>query len=135
MMERSKAEFRAMRETLGITQQSLAARVGVKPLSVKRWESPKYEQHAPERVWILLDDLMHEHEQAVAQALAQAGERETLCYWMSAHDYADRELVLPEDPMTWTEANAAQRSAAEALRLAGVDVSWVDAYEAEHPAG
>ena len=45
-MNRNKATFRAMRETLGLTQQSLADRLNVKVLSVKRWEMPKYPQQA-----------------------------------------------------------------------------------------
>ena len=54
---RNKQEFRALRELAGITQQSLAKELDVNPLSVKRWESPKYPQQAPTEAWQFLDNL------------------------------------------------------------------------------
>jgi DNA-binding transcriptional regulator YiaG len=39
-MDRTKAEFRAIRETVGMTQGMLADALGVEQRSVRRWESP-----------------------------------------------------------------------------------------------
>ena len=44
----NKAEFRAMREMVGMTQATLADALGVEVRSVKRWESPSAPQVPPE---------------------------------------------------------------------------------------
>lgn len=127
-MERTKAEFRATREALGITQQSLADELGVKILSVKRWEQPKYPQHATARVWELFADLLDMQESAVRDALMTAGDAVELPYWMSAKDFDD--LADEKEPGTsWTEANATRRAIAQDLRAHGVTVTWYDAAE------
>lgn len=125
-MERNKATFRAMRETLGITQQSLANELGVKQLSVKRWEIPHYPQQAPDRAWELLEDLMARRASEVAKAAEAAGESVSLPYWMSAQDFDD--LAEDDEPgATWTEANATRRAIAQELRARRVKVTWHDA--------
>lgn len=48
-MIRTKADFRALRESLGMTQQDVADEAGVAVRTVKRWESPDG-QDAPEDV-------------------------------------------------------------------------------------
>lgn len=139
-MERSKAEFRAMRETLGITQQSLAQELGVKPLSVKRWESPKYPQQAPGDAWSLLDDLEREQIESCSAAIAKASQRPReatgqarqveVPYWSSAADY---EASRGSDGLTWTEANATSRRLAAVLLDRGLSVVWVDGTSCEDP--
>ena len=42
-MARGKADFAALRETVGLTQAALAEELGVNPRSVKRWEQPGME--------------------------------------------------------------------------------------------
>lgn len=131
---RTKAEFRAMRETLGITQQRLANDLGVKVLSIKRWESPKYPQTAPGDAWELLDDLMDVQDSAVSSALAivqgmqdETGKRPnevTLPYWSSQSDYLEHHYV--EDDGDWTEVNATNRRVSSLLRWLGFEVRWVD---------
>ena len=132
---RTKAEFRATRELLGITQQGLADELGVKVLSVKRWESPKYPQHAPDGVWEFLDDLMTAQDDAVCIAIAQVrriGEEQgrmphevVLPYWSSQQDYREHHFD-PDDGATWTEVNAANRRIAIVLKDRGIKVRWVD---------
>lgn len=56
----TKADFRAMRERLGLTQQDVADAVGVRVLAVKRWERPGLPE-PPEDAWEhleVMDDLM-----------------------------------------------------------------------------
>lgn len=128
MEERTKSEFRALRESLGITQQTLADRLGVKILSVKRWEQPKYPQKAPGRVWEMLYDLLEVQTEHIRAALTNAPEAVTLPYWMSAADFDD--LAGEDEPAaTWTEANATRRAVAQALEMHGVAVYWRDAAE------
>lgn len=125
-MNRNKATFRAMRETLGLTQQSLADRLNVKVLSVKRWEMPKYPQQAPNRVWQLLEDLQTVQDAHVSKATETGADDVTLPYWMSAQDFTD--FAGESEPAeTWTEANATRRAIAQALREDGHNVTWHDA--------
>lgn len=137
---RTKAEFRALRETLGLTQQTLADELGVKILSVKRWESPKYPQQAPEDAWKLLDDLESDQIAACSAAIAKAaqmlrsvsGEQQPVQvpYWSSAADY---ELVRGSEGITWTEANATSRRLAAILADRGVSVLFADGATCEDP--
>lgn len=127
-MERNKAAFRAIRETLGIPQQDLAKRLDVKPLSVKRWESPKYPQNAPVRVWDMMCSLLEQQRETVADALENAGDSAELPYWACSQDFED--FADADDPaQTWTEANATARAIAQALELEGIDVTWHNAAE------
>ena len=133
---RTKAEFRAMRETLGITQQRLADDLGVKVLSVKRWESPRYPQQAPSDAWSLLDDLMAVQDSAVEAAVAQVRSvelerdghpREVLIpYWSSQDDYMEHHYSAAESDGSWTEINATSRRVASVLKVLGFEVRWVD---------
>lgn len=133
---RTKAEFRAMRETLGITQQRLADDLGVKVLSVKRWESPRYPQQAPADAWSLLDDLMAVQDSAVEAAVAQVRSvelereghpREVLMpYWSSQDDYMEHHYSAAESDGSWTEINATSRRVASVLKVLGFEVRWVD---------
>lgn len=127
-MERTKAEFRAIRETLGIPQQTLASMLGVNPLSVKRWELPKYPQHAPEGVWEVLYALLEEHTKAIRQAAAIDAESVDLPYWMTSDDF--EQYATDDEPGTnWTQANATRRAIAQELALDGIAVYWHDAAE------
>lgn len=132
---RTKGEFRATREQLGLTHQRLADELGVKVLSVKRWESPRYPQTAPAAAWELLDSLMDAQDGAVEAALAQV--RETadrlgseprdvaLPYWSSRADFAEHHYEEDADA-SWAEVNATSRRVAMMLRWLGYRVRWVD---------
>lgn len=133
-MGRTKAEFRALRESLGLTQQRLADALDVRILSVKRWESPKYPQQAPDAAWEILDHLMAAQDNAVSTALdtvnAIADENDAppaevvMPYWSSQDDYEEHHYI--DDDGTWTEVNATNRRVAFALRQMGVTIRWVD---------
>lgn len=54
-MEKTKANFRALREILGYTQINIAEKFGVTPYSVKRWERPDRERNnPPDAAWDFL---------------------------------------------------------------------------------
>lgn len=122
--DRSKAEFRALREMVGLTHQGMADRLGVKIMSVKRWESPKYPQMAPLDAWKLLDALSFAQAQKVADAIARASEegRAIVPYWSAAATY---DASAPGAEETWTEANATSRRIAAVLFARAVPVEWV----------
>lgn len=50
-MIKTKAAFRAMREDCGMTQQDVADEIGVRLISVKKWENHEQERQPPDDVW------------------------------------------------------------------------------------
>lgn len=66
-MECTAADFRARRETLGLSQGDVAKASGVKVLTVKRWESG--ESRIPQDVWEWLVDVERYTGEAVSAAV------------------------------------------------------------------
>ena len=60
----TKADFRAIRETIGLTQGDVAKALGVALRTVKRWEHPDW-QEPPEDAWAWLLDMHDRHDAAV----------------------------------------------------------------------
>ena len=138
MAEHSKAEFRAIREMVGYTQQALADVLGVKVLSVKRWELPSYPQRAPQDAWDILYSALDRQSEVVEYALAKVAEIEketghapdsiNLRYWANEDEYiqfsTDAELGVADD---WRMANANALRCAAVLMSAGYAVAWTGA--------
>ena len=56
-MIRTKADFRALREELGLSQTDLGRALGVKTLTVKRWEKDGPDGFlVPDDVWDSIDE-------------------------------------------------------------------------------
>jgi hypothetical protein len=140
--DRSKAEFRALRETVGMTQQHMARLLNVEVRSVKRWESPGYSTyHAPQDAWDILDDAIAAQRRAVSFALGKVDEIAAsaghdpatveLTYWTSQEDYATYHSI--EDGGDWRQANANSRLVAFALHERGIEVRWIAGAESKVP--
>lgn len=59
-MGRGKADFKALRELCGLSQQDVADALGVRLTSAKRWENPRTENgwyEPPEDAWAYLDSM------------------------------------------------------------------------------
>ena len=138
--ERTLAEFRAIRETVGMTQGMLAAELGVEARSVRRWESPSAPQVPPQDAWDVLDYALTNQRHAVAAALGEvdrmAQERVaypdhvTLPYWPSQAAYDVGHYV--DDGGDWRMANATNRMLAYALHERGINVEWIDGPTVPH---
>lgn len=134
-MPYSKAEFHAIREMVGMTQQALADELGVEVRSVKRWESPKAPQVPPQDACDVLEAALGRQREVVGFALDKvhdvmdetggAPQQVVLPYWSGAEDYGERStdaaLGVEGD---WRMANANARALASALWAEGVDVLW-----------
>lgn len=64
-MIKTKASFRALRESCGLTQKNVADEFGVRTLAVKRWESETDHRNPPDDVWEWLVEL---HQNMIAEA-------------------------------------------------------------------
>lgn len=126
-MGRTKAEFRAERETVGMTQSVLAKRLGVEERSVRRWESPDAPQVPPQDAWDVLDAALGDQRSLIDVALHEV---EMVCptswrlvYWSSQNQW-DRYHVGPAK-LDWRMANATSRLIAALMDERGVRVEWV----------
>lgn len=125
MAQSRKAWLRATREIVGMSQQEVADAVGVRVLTVKRWEKQGFPE-PPEDVcqWMLA--ARENHDQAVDEMVAALGrgKRAVIDFYRSQED-CDREFGGTEGAgVPYGYRNAIARSAAERLCLAGVDVVW-----------
>jgi DNA-binding transcriptional regulator YiaG len=132
---RTLAEFRAVRETVGMTQGMLAQALGVEARSVRRWESPSAPQVPPQDAWDVLDAALTNQRHAVAAALGEVDriaqeqgtypENAALPYWTSQEAYNSGHYT-GADGYDWRMANATLRTLAYALHERGISVVWKD---------
>jgi transcriptional regulator with XRE-family HTH domain len=137
MQTRSKARFKALRESVGLTQAALAAELGVEVRSVKRWESTVAPQQAPDDAWAVLGECKAQQERIIEFAtrkVLEIAEEEgsyphsvEVSYWMSESDYlqwsTDADNGIQGD---WRMANANSRAVAAVLESHGIDAVFVD---------
>ena len=130
---RTKADFKALRESLGISQQLLADLLGINEKSVRRWEK-RHDQgfyNPPQEAWDLLDDFRKKQLWVVESALQKVEEIEknanqsprlvNLTYWQNEREY---EKAHPTEGRYYQMANANSRIAAAVLEMRGYSVSF-----------
>ena len=135
---RSKQEFKALREQVGMSQADLAFALGVTERSAKRWESIKYTNYnAPQDAWDILDDALKLQRQVISAALGQIDEAAQevggypesvkLVYWSSQAEYDEYHCV--DDDGDWRQANATARIVSYALHERGIETDWISGAE------
>lgn len=127
-MPRSKAGFKARRETLGLSQQDVADELEVSVRTVKRWEHPDW-QEPPEDAWTLI-----ERYEAIRREAIEESERAFLeddydgtkngaviAYYRTQDDYD----AYGRDEGPYGFANANARAVAESIGRMGYEVKFV----------
>lgn len=127
---RNKAEFRALRETVGMSQQLLADMLDVEVRSVKRWEHPNGSE-PPNDAWDVLAEARERQVWVVDAAVDKAHEIESdagrspnavqITYWPNAAAY---ENAHPDEDYSWMMANANARLIALELTRLKFDVRF-----------
>lgn len=75
-MARGKADFKARRERLGLTQQDIADALGINIKTVKNWENPKQPRYRiSDAAWRYLDRALDMQAQQVAYACSVVEKR------------------------------------------------------------
>ena len=135
-MEDSKARFKALRETLGMTQAQAAEEFGVQPRAVRRWESLTAPQLPPAGVVDEMETMVDERTRVIVDTLAlverifdsvsdEHGSDEvpdiSLPYWSSQDSYCK----CHDGDMDYRSANSISRGVADALRIRGRSVCWL----------
>lgn len=129
--DRTKADFAAMRETVGLTQANLADDMGVRARSVRRWEQPGMDVYEPPaEAWEVLDgyaetqrQMVDHAREVVTRAQEEAGHMPdvvALTYWRSQEQYDE----MGRDEGWYGVANANARAVAAELRRYGFRVEF-----------
>ena len=122
------ANFRAMREICGVTQQQVADALGVRVLAVKRWE--KGERPIPDDALEWMRSAAVEHTDGVrteageVMANAEPGEAVCLEYYRTQEQCDMAAELAGTEAGPYQFVNAVRRSAAERLVDMGYLVSF-----------
>lgn len=142
---RTKAEFRYIRERVGISHALMAKIMGCTTRSVRYWEDPTSLRYPPQDAWDMLDEALEYQDTiveytlkkfvSIAEAAGSMPDHVELPYWLSKAQYdegsTDAAYGLDGD---WNMANANARVIAIRLEAVGVRVEWVD-YNPARPDG
>ena len=123
----TKADFRAARETIGLTQGDVAKALGVSLRTVKRWEHPDW-QEPPEDAWVWLLEMNERHDALVDamvdRALTSAGrgglDVVAITYYRDQSQYD----AHGREPGPYGFANSVAREVALDLNGQGVEVEF-----------
>lgn len=132
-MERTKSNFRALREMVGMSQGHLAMACGIDSRNVRRWEDPKERGCQPrDFAWDVLEDARKAQLAAYDAAITAVEDASDdaghalksvrLTYWPDAITYAHAHPT--EDPAGWQMANATARLAGHMLEEMGYEVEF-----------
>lgn len=139
MEERTKQEFRALREQVGMTQQVIADLLGVRERSVRRWESLDAPQFPPAPAWELVDRAIDRQQEGIRIALGTVQQLQddfgepravVLPYWMNQDDYETWSTdAISGTATTYQEANANIRALAAVLKSRSIFVGFISGEE------
>lgn len=134
---RTKNEFRAIRERVGITQAAMARMMGVSQRSVRYWEDADSMRNPPDEAWEILDEALDAQRHGIDVAMTKVDEivadmghepgKISLPYWLSESDYmehsTDANMGVAGD---WRMANANNMALAIRLEERGFEVEWTN---------
>lgn len=125
MGQAGKATFRAMRERLGLTQQDAADALGVRVLTVKRWERTGFPE-PPDDAWAYLNSMRDRMVEMAEFAADKAVELrdETGAIALTYFRDQDQYDATGRDDGPVGFANAVARLTASYLEVEGFDVEF-----------
>ena len=115
-MKMSEAQFKAIRERVGLSQKAVAERLGNTVDMVKKWENPKYTYQPPADACDLLAQALDAHVGSVRRQVAEIRDKVELVYFRSQpqHD------AYTSDGMDWEVVNARTREVAVLVEQLGI---------------
>lgn len=132
MVKRTHGSFRAIRESLGVSQNDVAEALNVRERSVRRWESTGG-QMPPEDAWEYLNAMRRRFASGVDEAVWAAedsgAKRASITYYRSQEEYN----AMGRDDGPYGLANAISRQVMLLLEARGFEVSLLFPEEADAP--
>lgn len=130
-MARGKADFKAQRERLGLSQQDVADALGINIKTVKNWENPKQPRYrVSDAAWEYLDRALDMQAQQVAYArsvvekrIAELGREPAMISITYYRDQATYDRFGREEG-PFGQANANARAIACELERMGIQVEF-----------
>ena len=126
-LNRTKADFRALRERVGLSQLALADELGVAGRTVRRWESPDWPD-PPADAWELLDEALARQDavveaavDAAVDAASRTGAGSGMGVELSYFRDQAHMIEAGRDDGYFGMANATARRVAEELRRLGFE--------------
>lgn len=127
---RTMADFKALREACGLSQQNVADALGVHLQTIKRWEKPSFPYNVPDDAFDYLDGVAESQAEqvdcmlhAAAQQIEQFGKEHVL---VPITYYRDQQMYdaygRGKGPFGWS--NAVARKLAYELGKRGVSCSF-----------
>ena len=125
---RTKADFKALRDALGLSQQDVADACEVRLTTVKRWERPGFPE-PPEDAWEYLGSESERHDDMVESSIGKVHDlvdEYGTSFVVSMTYYRDQPQydALGRDPGTFTFANSVAREVALRLADEGIEVEF-----------
>lgn len=129
-MEHTKAQFKAIRERVGLSQEDVANALNNAIRTVKRWEDPRYQQ-PPEDAWDYLENALTQHKRIVDDAVrvvektikghgGRKPDHADLLYYRTQQQYD----LYGRDPGSYMIVNARTREIAVRLEQLGVEARY-----------
>lgn len=123
---KTKADFRARREMVGLRQGDVADALGVTVMSVNRWERDGFNE-PPDAAWNLIRYYEMQQERVVAEVVDSFPDGSTaeITIYRTQQEYdAVQALYGREDRGSFGAANASALEAARTLDALGVEVRF-----------
>ena len=137
---RTKADFRALRETVGLNQAYLAQLLEIHETTVKDWEKPQRPGWQPNaQAWEVLDQYkaaqlsaVEQVMQQVHQLISEVGNEPTKPFELTYYRRQDDYERYGRDDGYYGVANANARACAAALEAEGYEVRYRYPDDPEH---
>lgn len=130
-MKNPSAEFRALRELFGLTQNNIGDALGRTRMTVKYWENPDCGTNPPDIAWKYMEERKALQIERIGKILEKAEENATVgedgkktARLLIYRDQAHYDVNNEKDPEIFGAANAAACTAAVMLVMKGYDIEW-----------
>lgn len=122
----TKAEFKALRERVGMSQQNVADALNVNVRSVKRWEHEAYPYDAPDKAWKLLEHRLDVQRRMVEYAVDVVEKAGFVPSLIPITYYRDQQMYDRggRDKGLYGIANANARATADVLERMGFEIEF-----------